>query len=161
MTDTSEQISFDDSFSVRESPFINYLFSIIFLAISIGGFVTMSNAEKQSLEAYRYIFLVSLIPALTFLAAANKKATIFEINSVGIFYKTNLVTTWTNFANAYLISEEVPGSLSENFLLLVEYFDPEKSMNYRIKLKMSSSQDKSEDQVLAAVVEFYKKLQSY
>jgi hypothetical protein len=160
MTDTNAQIAMDDSFAVKESQGINYLFAAIFLVIAIGGFVTMSRATYQSLEAYRYIFLVSFIPAFIFWSTGKRKTTIFEISSTGIFYRKNLVTTWANFVNAYLVSEEVPGSLSEHFLLLVEYFEPEKNMNYRIKLAMSSSQDKSEDQILAVVTEFYKKYQS-
>ncbi len=51
--------------------------------------------------------------------------------------------------------EDLDGGLSERFFLLVDYNDTANNLTYRVKMRMSGAQDKSEDQLLAAVTEIY------
>ncbi len=144
-----------DSFVVRECAWINFLLSFLFFAMFIGTLVTTNLNSNYKLEDYQYIYLLTLIPSILLLINGIKKNKLIEINKVGIFYRGILITVWQNFINAYIIEEEIPGSLKDNFRLMIEYYVPEKGMKYISKLAMSSSQDKSEDQIIAAIKDFH------
>ena len=149
-----EDLEFDNTFKVRESQLINYLFAFLSLAMCIGAFITISSAPDHSFYAYRPIVLLTLFPAIIFFIKAIKKKILLELNMNGVYYQGNLITTWANFVRSYAIQEEVPGSLDDNVRIVVEYYVPEKEMNYVIKLNLKSTQDKSEEQIIAAMTYF-------
>ena len=146
-----EDLESDNTFKVRESQLINYLFAFIFLAMSIGAFITMSSARYQSFDSYRPIVLMTLFPGIIFFTKAIKNKILLELNVTGLYYQGTLITTWPNFVRSYEIQEEVPGSLDDNVRIVVEYYVPEKKMNYVIKLDLKGTQDKSEEQIVSAM----------
>lgn len=150
-----------NNFIVRESGWINFLFSFLFFAMFIGSLITINFAKDYSIESYRYILHLTIIPAILLLVNGIKKNKIIELNKTGIFYRGTLITIWQNFVRAYITQEEIPGSLNDNFRLIIEYYVPEKGMNYITKLKMSSSQDKSEEQIMAAIKDFLNEKENY
>ena len=145
---------------MKESALIGYLFSILFFAMFIGALLTIKFDPNYPFEGYRVIIYGTIFPAIVFLIKAIKTKAIIELNKTGIWYKGNLITSWDNFVNAYMFQEEIPGSLNENIRLAIEYYVPEKGMNYISKLNMENTQDKSEDQIMFAINDFLIKLKT-
>ena len=97
------------------------------------------------------IVLMTLFPGIIFFTKAIKNKILLELNVTGLYYQGTLITTWPNFVRSYEIQEEVPGSLDDNVRIVVEYYVPEKKMNYVIKLDLKGTQDKSEEQIVSAM----------
>ncbi len=140
-----------EPFLVKESATLNYVMCLVFFLMFVFGGITLGGGTYVQLGHIRYLLLVTIIPAIYFLAAAIHDKTMLEINDTGIVYKGNLITSWDNFVSADMIMEENPGSLSDDMRLVVQYYVPEKGMQYIIKLKMSAAMNKSEDQIIEAI----------
>ena len=149
-----EDLNINDSFQVKESALIGFLFSFIFFAMFIGALVTINFNLNYPIDVLRFILYGTLFPAIIFLIKAINKKVIIEINNTGIWYKGTLITSWDNYVNAYIFQEEIPGSLDENIRLSIEYYVPDKDINYISVLKMENSQNKSEEQIICAINNF-------
>ena len=144
-------------FIVRESPIINYLFGTIFLLMSVYGLITITT-NYQNIKSYEYIACVMFLPALFFLKKAQRKKIVLQLDESGLYFRGKLITTWQNFVSGYITALEQPGSLMDSFVLVLEYYTPEKGIVYRINLNMDDSQDKSDNEIMDAIKYFSDKV---
>ena len=151
----------ETKFEVKESGLINAVLCGIFFIMFIAAVFTLNGADNASGWGYRKVGFLTLLPALYFLGRAIHQQKIMVLNKDGIFYKGNFICSHENFVRAYVDEEEVVGSISDNTVLVVEYYYPEKGMNYVIKLKMFTTQDKSVEQILTALQNFKSNVDNY
>ena len=81
------------------------------------------------------------------------------MNSNGINHHGNTICNWNNFINAYtaqefpIVSNYSDGLSDKNYIIVI-YFDREKGGNYVYKMRMSDTQNKSEEQIIEAIQYF-------
>lgn len=96
------------------------------------------------------------------LIASMRDETVMKINRDGFFYYGRLLTNWTNFVSAEFI-DELPvqssssAGLSDQFFLYIKYFKDDRPGCFALKIPLTNTQDKSEEEVLAAVRFYYRK----
>lgn len=102
------------------------------------------------------MLLVVLVPALSFTIKGLQNKVAITINKEGIYYYKKFITNWQNLAEAYITQDEITGSIHDNFVLMVKYLVPGDGY-YVLKMKLTNTQDKSEEEVMAAI-QFFKTL---
>lgn len=145
-----EAVASDTSLIVKESVLMDFLLSFLLLVMFFAALVTAYFCENFPVKNFQTIVFLTLIPSLLFFGKGIKKKAIVEINATGIFYRGNFITSWDNFVNSYITQDENP-------VLMVEYYVPEKGMNYISNLIMSDTQNKSDEQICAAIESFLSK----
>lgn len=155
-------IKFDSNgnFTVGESKLLNYIFGSLFLIMFL---VVFSNSDFGE---YWMLDLFLLFIPLHFFSAGLRKGKKITVNATGIYHSTNLITGWANFRMAYIrqLPNNFSGSsrgLTDHYRIVVEYFDFSKGLDYLYSIPLSESQDKSEYDIIDAIMYFSGKQLSY
>lgn len=151
---TEEVTDITNPIIVKESPTINFILAAVFFMMFIGSLSTIDYLpdDKKYLIPGSFAFFSFL-----FLANGIRKNIIIEINEKGIFYRRSLITDWSNFESAIITEAEIPGSTKDTFILVVQYYVPANGKYYISNLRMSDSQDKSEEEIMASINYFISK----
>lgn len=151
-----KQLTRDSEFTVGEEKILNYILALFFLGLFVYGLVDAAKRNFKNIDYQSYVFALAIAPAIFCFRRANSKRVYIRINKNGIYQDGKLLTGWSNFLKAYLGQKEKTGfiNLKDNFLLIVEYKKDNKGFRHRIPL--TNTQNKSEEDVLAAVNFFYK-----
>ena len=154
---SSSKISLDDSgsFIVGESKTVNYLFGGLFLLLFFGVLASTSFNFQQ----YFFIYLLLFIPPILFFKNAVNEKKIIKINTTGIYHKTNFIADWSNFRNAYIrqLPNEVTNSsdgLTDRYRIAIIYFDDNNNGDFIYTIPLSGTQDKSEYEIIDAIIYF-------
>jgi hypothetical protein len=107
-----------------------------------------------------YLFILALAPAIIGFSKAKSKRVYIRINSKGIYQDEKLITTWSHFLNAFIEEKQVALSIKDNFMLVVEYVKDKSGSGYRKKIPLTNTQNKSEEQIIAAIKFFYRAYQA-
>lgn len=83
-----------------------------------------------------------------------------EVNLYGFYYLGKEVTNWQNFISAKFTEEEKAFRVSDNFVLLLEYFKQDEPRSFITKIKLGNTQNKSEEEIIEAI-EFYHQLSGF
>lgn len=83
-----------------------------------------------------------------------------EVNAHGFFYFGKLITDWKHFISVKFTEEEKAFRISDNFVLLLEYFKPNEPNSFIIKINLGNTQNKSEEEIVEAV-RFYHQQSGY
>lgn len=150
----------DGSFTVGESKLINYLFGSLFLIMLL---VVLSSTD---LETYWMIDLSLLFFLFLFFASGLKKRKKITINATGIHHNKTYITNWPNFRHAYIrqLPNQVTASsagLMDHYIIAVVYFNQSQDMDYLYPIRLSDSQDKSEYEIIDAIMYFSGQQLSY
>ncbi|MDQ3278858.1 MAG: hypothetical protein M3Q06_11065 [Bacteroidota bacterium] len=148
-----DQFHEDASFVVKESKKMRLFIGLLTLGIAI----LMSRSS---------IWLAIPIAAFSVasLLASRKNRVIMIINKEGFFYYGKLLTDWTNFVSARFI-DQVPQlsksslGISDQFYIAIRYHKDHDSNCYESKIALTNTQDKAEEEILAAIRFYYKKYQ--
>jgi len=102
--------------------------------------------------------------ALIVIAKGIKNKTVMVINKSGFYYYGELITDWKNFIEAEFIDDvPLPGMYStgttDRFYLLVKYYKEGQPGYYGRKIRFTDTQDKSEEEIIAAIKFYYKNCQ--
>jgi hypothetical protein len=148
-----KQDSADGSFTVRESKWLLLVLGIVFSALFVYSFFEYVD-DRISL-AFRFNAMkIALIPAVVFFYRALHTRTVFMINGSGFYYYGKLVTNWENFVSARVVEGRSPGGFQDNFLLHLQYVRPGQEGVYQQKLPLTNTQDKSEEEIIAAIKKY-------
>jgi hypothetical protein len=149
----------DGSFVVGESKLINYLFGSLFLVMFL---VVLASTD---IETYWMVDLSLLFFPALFFTTGLKNRKKMSINAMGIYHNKTLITNWTNFRHAYirqlLNTTARSQGLVDHYIITVVYFDQSRGVNYLYPIRLSESQDKSEYEIIDAIIYFSGKQLSY
>lgn len=142
----------ESDFLVKEAKDINYFFGILLLII----FVVAIALGDYGWSNYFVALMLFLFPAAFSIARARRNAVRIKINKSGFYHHGRLITTWDRFIDARLTEELVPGSIQDNFIILVRYYGNDPTEAYWSKIPLSNSQDKADEEIIAAIDFYYK-----
>jgi hypothetical protein len=147
---TEDKFSPDSSFQVKESKKMRLFIGIIALGIAV---VMVQGSVFMAVVAATF-GVVSLI-------YSRRNQTIMEINKDGFFYYGRLVTNWNNFVSARFIDQAPQLSsnslgISDQFFIAIRYRKVDSSNCFEQKIALTNTQDKSEEEILAAIRFYYK-----
>jgi hypothetical protein len=140
----------DTDFIVRESSCMNYF---------IGGVSFIFALAFCFMSIYMGIFL--LLCTIPVFARAAKKEIIMRINKKGFYYYGKLITSWESFIEVSFI-DDVPlpdartRGLNDQFSMMVKYYKDGAQGYYGRKIPFTDTQDKSEEEIIAAIRFYYK-----
>ena len=145
---SDDQFNFDADFLVKESKTMNSIVGIFFLILS---FVAFFNSVLLG--------GLALLIAIGALVRSSKDITVMKINKTGFYYHGELITDWDHFISEQFIDElPLPSSTSsgmrDRFFLMIKYYKDGKPGYFGRKICLTDSQDKSEEEIIAAV-KFY------
>ena len=154
-----QELDPNGSFAVHESRGVNIVFGLIFLVIFFSTLFTI-EFNNFSFSSPHIAFLLTLFPAIFFFVKARRHKLIIEINAGGFYYLGRLITDWKHFISVKYVEEEKAFRISDNFVLLMEYFKPNASNSFIIKIKLGNTQNKSEEEIIEAI-QFYHQQSGY
>ena len=155
--DVASLLTKDGQFIVGEYKLMHYFMALFFLALfGVGLYDTVARNFKD-IDYQSYVFALAIIPAILILIKVRKGTIYIRINAKGIYQYERLVTTWAGLLNAALTQEEKKYmvEMGDKFILLLEYQKPGEFKPTRRKIPLTNTQNKSEEEVLAAVKYFW------
>jgi uncharacterized membrane protein len=125
------------------------------VALAIAAFMTRSSIPLAVL-----IFIFGVASLL----ASRKNRIIMTINRDGFFYYGSLITNWTNFVSARFIDQAPQLSksslgIADQFYLAIRYHKEADDTCYERKIALTNTQDKAEEEIMAAIRFYYSKSQ--
>jgi hypothetical protein len=87
------------------------------------------------------------------------------INRNGFFYYGTLITSWGNFISARF-HDDIPlpsnnsVAVSDKFYLVLRYYKDGRQEIYERRIRFTNTQNKSEEEILAAIRFYYKNSQA-
>lgn len=153
------QLNKDGQFIVGEEKVLNYILSFLCFALFVYGFIDAVKRDFKNIDYQSFVLALALFPACLFFRKARSKRVYIRINNTGIYQEGKLITDWQYLIKAYIDQKEKKNffSIQDNFLLVLEYRkkDVEKQV-LRSKIPLTNTQNKSEEEVLEAVMFFWK-----
>lgn len=149
-------LTINSEFTVKEEKVLNYILCILCFALFMYGLSDAINKHFVKIDYQSYFFAAAIFPAILFFNKARSKRVFIRVNKTGIYQDEKLVTGWADFLKAYLAQDKKSGlkaaSIQDKFVLMVEHRkagDPRTGL--RRKIPLGNTQNKSEEDVLAAV----------
>jgi hypothetical protein len=141
----------ENDFLVKESAETNLIISIIFFIIF---FIAVYSGDF-GWEVYSAAIGIFLLRSAYYLNNARKKEAFIRINKTGFYYKGSLITAWNNFVEASIKQDEIPGSINDNFVLIIQYYSGYPLDLYVYKIPLTNTQDKADEEILEAIQFYY------
>jgi hypothetical protein len=153
-----KELTVDSEFIVGEEKVLDFILTALFFGLFVYGLVDAIMQHFNSGTYIRYVCIVALIPAILFFKKGISKRVYIRINKTGIYQDEKLVTRWANFIKAYVNQKESTRliNIQDNFQLVIEYTKEGENKGFRRKIPLTNTQNKSEEDVLAAVMFFWK-----
>ncbi len=141
----------NEDFTVRESRKMDLILLIIFSLLFVFGMVTVNWNESRIVEYILGIIGLTLPSAFYWRNRLNLQKVAIKINKDGIYEYSTFITNWDNFFDAHITQKEITGSISDNFILVIEYYKEDGETLIEHEIYMSDSFDKSEEEIIAAI----------
>lgn len=141
---SDDQFNAAADFVVKESKGVNIVTGIFFLMLSLG---------VASMAWYGWLFVV---PAVTFIARGFQNKVIMVVNSNGFYYYGQLITDWDDFISEQFIDDGPDRRGNDKFYLFLKYYKEGQPGYFGRKIPFTVSQDKSEEEIMAAIKFYYK-----
>jgi hypothetical protein len=150
----------DGQFIVGEAKVLNYVMAVFFIGLFLYGLIDAIQRNFKNIDYQSYVFAVALFPAIYCFRRAHSNRVYIRVNKKGIYHHGKLITDWPNFLSAFIDQKEKKRiiEIQDNFLLIVEYRKGNKGLRYKIPL--TNTQNKAEEEVLAAVIFFWRQYRS-
>lgn len=144
------QFNIEEDFLVKTSRKIKLLYGLFLLVIALA---------IASISMWIAIFFA--IPVILYLIKSTRKVVIMKINKYGFYYFGRLIFSWNNFKDVEFIDEvPLPGyyssGINDQFSLMIRYYKDGEPGFYGRKIPLTNTQDKSEEEIMAAIG-FYSK----
>lgn len=146
-----EALTEESEFTVKESTLIDLLVAAVFFCM-VASSVTYNSGSK----VFDRLMLFGLVPGIIFTIKAFVKTTAITVNKKGIWFANQPVTDWQNFISAKVNQlEMLTGRWEDRNELAVEYFKGTEGDVYKKSIMLVSTQNKSEEEIIAAITFFY------
>lgn len=154
-------LSNNSEFTVGEEIILDYIMAFLFLALFLYGLIDAIVKRFHHLTYLSGLFTLALLPAIYFYKKARSKRIYIRVNKTGIYQDERLVTDWSHLLNAYITERDQSFiiSVSDNFALVIEYQKNNADIGARRYIKLTNTQNKSEEDVLEAVHFFWREYQ--
>lgn len=135
----------DASFLVKESRTMRLVIGMVVLVLAV--FIIRGSVIAGS---------ILLVVGIATIIISRKTQVIMTINKNGFFYYGNLITNWKNFVSAQFL-DEAPTltasttGFSDQFFLALRYYKDNHEGCFERKFPLTNTQDKSEEEILAAI----------
>ena len=144
-------LSPDSAFTVKDSFFLNMFkaLCLYFCAIMIFAYFPK--------DVY-ILGIFAIAGAIVLTIVSIRRRTIMTIDKTGFYFCRELITDWDHFYAANLkqvIPEGSDTNTRDRNLLILEYHKDSTRDLYKLTVDLTSTQDKSEEAVLAAINYFY------
>ncbi len=155
---SKNSLSRNTDFVVGEDKILNYILAFLFFAIFMYGVIDAAKRHFINIDYQSYFLTLALLPAYFFLKKGSSRKVHIRVNKTGLFHNEQLITNWPNLIKAYITQKEKKGffDLQDHFLLVVEYKKEDINKGFRRNIPLTNTQNKSEEQVLEAVLFFWK-----
>lgn len=156
-TDVPSLLTPDGQFLVGEYKLMHYFMALFFLALFSYGIYDAWSRNFRDIDYQSYVFALAFIPVVMILIKVRKGTVYIRINAKGIYENERLVTPWAGLLNVTLTQEERKGiyDISDKFVLLLQYSKPGETKPVIRKIRLTNTQNKSEEEVLAAAKWFW------
>jgi hypothetical protein len=144
----------NNEFTVKEWKTANIIIGVVFAALFIFALYNLGLNNWKSIGLFLCLGLLIGGMWFRYRKQSTAQSVILRVNSAGIYYYGKLITGWSDFYNAYVTNDVAIGSYSDNFELVIEFYREDQLI--RRKIPLTNTQDKSEEEVYAAVMYFYK-----
>lgn len=141
---SDDQFNFESDFLVRESKSMNSVVGIFLLIFSLATFFM-----SVLMGAFVLLFAIGT------LIRPSGNITIMQINKTGFYYYNELVTDWDHFISEEFIDDGPSRRGIDQFYLLVKYYKEGQPGYYGRKIRFTDTQDKSEEEIMAAIKFYY------
>jgi hypothetical protein len=150
---SDDQFNFETDFVVKESKKMNLIIGIFLFIFSLAAF-----SMSVSMGGLMLLFAVGV------LVRTSKDITIMKINKTGFYYYGQLITDWDHFISEEFIDDlPLPSvysdGINDKFYLMIKYYKDGEPGYYGRKIRLTDTQDKSEEEIIAAVKFYYKNRQ--
>lgn len=150
----------DSEFIVGEEKILNYILAFLFLIIFVLGLVpTLKNGFSTD-RILDYLLMMALLPSFMFFTKARSRRVYIRVNKTGIYQDEMLVTGWDKFLNAYIKEKPLTLKWRDNFMLVIEFTKEDPTKGFRRFIKLTNTQNKSEEDIIAAIKFFWQLYQS-
>jgi hypothetical protein len=146
----------NQEFLVGEDKVLVYIMAFLFSGLFLYGLIDAIIKGITNINYLNFVFFISVLPAILFFKKGKNNRVYIRINMTGIYQDEQLVTGWHNLLNVFISQEEKTISIQDNFILVVEYRKDGNKDGFRRKIPLTNTQNKSEEEVLAAVKFFWK-----
>ncbi len=155
--DVEKLLTPDRQFIVGEYKLMNYFMALFFLALFGVGLYDAIARNFRNIDYQSYVLALAIIPFLFVIRRLRSGKVYIRINSKGIYQDERLVTPWSGLLNAALTQEEKKRmiEMGDKFILQLDYRKPGETKSFRRKIPLTNTQNKSEEEVLAAVKYFW------
>jgi hypothetical protein len=145
----------ENNFIVRESKTMLIMISIICFVLFF--FSVLQFTDGHLLIQPLNILNLFILPSVIFFFRAMKRKIIILINERGFFHEGKKVTDWDHFVSARVTQAKAKFmSFQDNFVLQMEYEKPDDANIYRSTIPLGNTQNKSEEEVIAAIKKYCK-----
>jgi hypothetical protein len=149
------QLTESSKFTVKESALTNWIIGGFLGVLVVFSVLRNPHGTTYEMKIYYNSILFLLVPAILYLARGFLHKTIFIIDASGIYQYGKLVTDWENFVSANITQKEITGSIRDNFILVIDYYNTEEQSYHERTIPLTDTQTKSEEEIIAAINFFY------
>ncbi len=148
-TISEDRFNADTNFVVKESKTMHLVIGLVLLVLS-----------AISITSSIFFGVITGVFGTISLIRSGKDITVMKIDTNGFYYYGSLVTSWSNFVSARFV-DEVPlptrttTGVSDKFYLVIRYYKNDHRC-YERKIPFTNTQDKSEEEIMAAINFYYK-----
>ena len=148
----------DGQFIVGEEKILIFIIGILFLALFGYGVFDAARRNFVNIDFQSYVFALAIIPAVMCFRRGRRDRIYIRVNKKGIYEHERMVTDWENLTRVALTQREKTRiiEIQDNFELVVEYRKPNSLQMARRRIPLTNTQNKSEEEVLAAVQFFWR-----
>ncbi len=150
----------DSEFVVGEEKILNYILAFLFLILFAIGLVPSLKNSFSTERILDYLLIMALLPSIMFFTKARSRRVYIRVNKTGIYQDEILVTAWNKFLNAFIKEKPLTLQWRDNFLLVIEFTKEDPTKGFRRLIKLTNTQNKSEEDIIAAIKFFWQLYQS-
>lgn len=127
------------------------------------GIVALAFAVFMA-QSSPFLSAIVAIFGITSIVISTRERIIMTVNKDGFFYYGSLITNWNNFVSARFIDQTPQVSstslgISDQYFLSVRYRKDNEPGCFERKFALTNTQDKAEEEILAAIRFYYNKSQ--
>lgn len=138
----------DGAFTVGEERGLSIGLSLLFFGMFLYAVVDVFRNPDAGIN--NRLLLLAIIPCFIFFRKLRSQTVIMKIDAAGFVYYGRRLFSWPQFVSAQVVEEEAMSRLSDNFKLHLKYYREDGNLYHR-KLPLSNTQNKAEEEIIAAI----------